>query len=92
MLATDFFTVETAWLHRLHVLFFIQLKVHLGGITASPTGEWVAQQAWNRAWKVQDGAGEGAAERPPAIPFKQSDVLCRLVWTKSDASKPRRVF
>jgi len=49
MLATDFFTVETAWLHRLHVLFFIQLKVHLGGITASPTGEWVAQQAWNLA-------------------------------------------
>src|SRR5215472_4740220 len=48
MLATAFFTVETAWLQRLHVLFFIELdsrKVHLGGITASPTGEWVAQQA-----------------------------------------------
>jgi hypothetical protein len=47
MLATDFFTVETAWLQRLHVLFFIEIasrKVHLGGITASPTGEWVAQQ------------------------------------------------
>jgi len=59
MLATDFFVVETAWLERLHVLFFVELasrKVHLGGITASPTGEWVAQQAWNLAWKVQDGA------------------------------------
>ena len=35
MLATAFFTVETAWLQRLHVLFFIELtsrKVHLGGI------------------------------------------------------------
>jgi len=35
MLATDFFTVERAWLQRLHVLFFIELtsrKVHLGGI------------------------------------------------------------
>ncbi len=57
-LATDFFTVETAWLQRLHVLFFelASRKVHLGGITASPTGEWVAQQAPNLAWKVQDGA------------------------------------
>jgi putative transposase len=52
MLATDFFTVETAWLQRLHVLFFIEIasrKVHLGGITASPTGQWVAQQARNLA-------------------------------------------
>ena len=59
MAATDFFTIETAWLQRLHVLFFIEIasrKVHLGGITASPTGEWVAQQARNLAWKVQDGA------------------------------------
>ena len=59
MLAIDFFTVETAWLQRLHVLFFIEIagrKVHLGGITASPTGEWVAQQARNLAWKFQDGA------------------------------------
>ena len=33
MLATDFFTVETAWLQRLHVLFFIEIasrKIHLG--------------------------------------------------------------
>jgi putative transposase len=59
MLATDFFTVETAWLQRLYILFFIEVasrKVHLGGITASPTGEWVAQQARNLAWKLQDGA------------------------------------
>jgi putative transposase len=59
MLATDFFTVETAWLQRLHVLFFMELasrKVHLAGITASPTGEWVAQQARNLVWKLQDGA------------------------------------
>jgi hypothetical protein len=59
MLATDFFTVETAWLQRLHVLFFIEIasrKVHLGGITASPTGQWVAQQARNLAGELQDGA------------------------------------
>ena len=57
--ACDFFTVETARLQRLHVLFFIEIasrKVHLGGITANPAGEWVAQQARNLAWKLQDGA------------------------------------
>ena len=59
MLACDFFTVETAWLQRLHVLFFVEIasrKVHLASITANPTGEWVAQQARNLAWRVQDGA------------------------------------
>ena len=29
--------------------------MHLGGITARPTGEWVAQQARNLASNVQDG-------------------------------------
>jgi putative transposase len=59
MLACDFFTVETAWLQRLHVLFFIEIasrKVHLAGITANPIGEWVAQQARTLAWTLQDGA------------------------------------
>src|SRR5262249_42765610 len=58
MLACDFFTFETAWLQRLHVLFFIELatrRVHLAGVTANPTGECVAQQARNLAWMLQDG-------------------------------------
>jgi len=57
ILACDFFTVETVWLQRLHVLFFIELasrKVHLAGVTAHPSGQWVAQQARNLAWKLQD--------------------------------------
>jgi transposase len=50
ILACDFFTVETAWLTRLYVLFFIELgsrRVHLAGCTRSPDGAWVAQQARN---------------------------------------------
>ncbi len=57
LLAVDFFTVETVWLSRLYVLFFIEVgsrKVHLAGCTATPTGGWVVQQARQLAWRLQD--------------------------------------
>ena len=44
MLACDFFTVETAWLKTLYVVFFIELgsrRVHLAGCTPRPTAAWV---------------------------------------------------
>ena len=48
VLACDFLTVETIGLARLYVLFVIELgrrRVWLAGVTANPTGPWVAQQA-----------------------------------------------
>ena len=57
ILGCDFFTVDTVWLRRLYVLFFIELetrRVHLAGITAHPSGTWVTQQARNLIWALED--------------------------------------
>jgi len=58
ILACDFFCVDTVWMTRLYVLFFIEIgsrRVHLAGCTYSPNEAWVLQQARNLAWKLQDG-------------------------------------
>ena len=50
IVACDFFTVESAFLRRYYVLFFIAhatRRVCLAGCTTNPSGAWVTQQARN---------------------------------------------
>jgi putative transposase len=57
--AVDFLTVDTVWLQRLYVLFFIEIasrRVHFAGCTAHPDGEWVVRQARQVTWAFAERA------------------------------------
>ena len=59
-LACDFLTVDTLGLSRLYVLFVIELRRHrvwLAGVTANPTGAWIAQQARDLLMDMGDLTG-----------------------------------
>jgi putative transposase len=58
VLACDFLTVETAFLQRIYVLFFISLatrRIEYVACTSNPDGRWVTQQARNLTMQFGDG-------------------------------------
>jgi transposase InsO family protein len=61
ILACDFFTVETAFLETLYVLFFIEIgtrRVYVTTSTTNPDSSFVTQQATNLVMRLADGGAQ----------------------------------
>jgi hypothetical protein len=64
IIACDFFTVDTVWLQRLYVLFFIDLatrQVHLAGVTANPDGPGSPSRPATSCWPWMTTRGGSAS-------------------------------
>jgi putative transposase len=57
ILACDFFSVDTAWLRRLHVLVFLSIgsrRIEYVACTSNPNTAWMLQQARNLLMELDD--------------------------------------
>jgi putative transposase len=76
ILACDFFTVETAFLKTLYVLFFIEIgtrRVHVTVSTTNPDSSFVTQQARNLAMSLaEEGTQIGFLIRDRDVKFSPS--------------------
>jgi putative transposase len=93
ILAVDFLHVGTVLCKRLYVLVFTEhgsRRLHLGGVTANPTGEWTVQQARNLApslgqrsdqigFLIRDRAGQFTASFDPVFQAADTRVLVSAV-------------
>jgi putative transposase len=80
IIACDFFTVDTVTLRRLYVLVFIEhgtRRLHLAGVTANPTGIWVAQQFIVGFDEVFRAGGIRIIKAPPQAP--RANAICERV-------------
>ena len=89
ILACDLFHVDTVFLKRIYVLFFIEhatRTIHIMGATTSPTGAWVAQQARNLLMDL--------GERGEAIKFliRDRDAKFTCVFDEVFAALGARVI
>jgi transposase InsO family protein len=97
IVATDYFTVDTWNLKRLHVLFFMELgtrRILWFGVTESPNQEWVSQQARNLTWELQEQALQAKyliCDNDKKFPFTFESVLAgagiRVIRTPLQAPK-----
>jgi hypothetical protein len=79
VLACDFLTVETAFLQRIYVLFFISLatrRIEYVACTSNPDGRWLTQQARNLMMQLGDDQ-----------PFR---FLASTTGTRSSATRSTR--
>jgi hypothetical protein len=91
IVACDFFAVETLWLRTLYVLFYSEVgtrRVHLASVTAHPDGYWVAQQARQYVWTLEE------CEDRPRILIRDNELRLFLFTAEAQRKfrKPNRKF
>jgi hypothetical protein len=94
ILACDFFTVDTVWLRRLYVLFFVSIRtrrLEYVACTRHPDSVWMLQQARNLLMDLDD-----RGERPRFLLHDRHEVQPRSTRSSvasavcSTNTKPRR--